>query len=83
MNFSCTISVLCESFLLFYGIFPYNNFQFTSRNGDTKEHSVTTPDSANNLATSATRRMFSWRSSSENPRSENPMKKKGLKICFY
>ena len=47
-----------------------HNLLNTSRNGDTKEQRVTTPDSANNLATSATRLIFSWRSSSENPRSE-------------
>jgi len=44
--------------------------RFTCRNGETNEHKVTTPDSAKSLATSATRRMFSSRSSSVNPKSE-------------
>lgn len=39
------------------------------RNGETNEHKVTTPDSAQSLATLATRWMFS-RSPSENLRSE-------------
>lgn len=40
----------------------------SSANGDTKLHIATTPLSANNFATSATRRIFSSRSDGEKPK---------------